>query len=39
MENFQTYTIRKLYLSSILNQDIGWYDLHQTGDFASSMTE
>ncbi|KAK4872476.1 hypothetical protein RN001_014505 [Aquatica leii] len=35
----QIETIRKLFLSSTLNQDIGWYDLQQTGDFASRMSE
>ena len=35
----QVYKIRGLFLQSILRQDIGWYDTHQTGDFASKMTE
>ncbi|KAF5301298.1 hypothetical protein FQR65_LT08917 [Abscondita terminalis] len=35
----QIQSIRKLYLSSTLNQDIGWYDRQQTGDFASRMSE
>lgn len=33
----QIFKIRHLYLKSALNQDIGWFDLHQTGDFASRM--
>ncbi|CAG2064567.1 unnamed protein product, partial [Timema podura] len=33
------YRIRSLFLKSALYQDIGWYDLNQTGDFASRMAE
>ncbi|KAK5639991.1 hypothetical protein RI129_010802 [Pyrocoelia pectoralis] len=35
----QVHNIRQLYFSSSLNQDVGWYDLQQTGDFASRMSE
>ncbi|XP_031357197.1 ATP-dependent translocase ABCB1-like isoform X2 [Photinus pyralis] len=35
----QVNKIRQLYFSSSLNQDVGWYDLEQTGDFASRMSE
>ncbi|CAG2053737.1 unnamed protein product [Timema podura] len=35
----QIFRIRCLFLQSALLQDIGWYDLNQTGDFASRMTE
>ncbi|KAF5272694.1 hypothetical protein FQA39_LY07721 [Lamprigera yunnana] len=35
----QTYKIRKLFLTSVLNQDIEWYDKNHTGDFASRMSD
>ncbi|XP_046995059.1 ATP-dependent translocase ABCB1-like [Schistocerca americana] len=35
----QVHRIRDLFLKSALQQDIGWYDTQQTGEFASSMTE
>ena len=35
----QVFLIRRLYLKSLLRQNIGWYDTNQTGDFASKMTE
>lgn len=35
----QIYKIRTLYLEKVLNQDISWYDVNQSGDFASRMTE
>lgn len=35
----QIFKIRSIYLSRVLNQDVAWYDLHQTGDFASRMSE
>ncbi|XP_049809971.1 ATP-dependent translocase ABCB1-like [Schistocerca nitens] len=35
----QIYRIRDIYLKSVLQQDIGWYDMHQSGDFASRMAE
>ncbi|XP_066997611.2 ATP-dependent translocase ABCB1 [Anabrus simplex] len=35
----QIYRIRDLFLKSALQQDIGWYDLHQSGDLASRMSE
>lgn len=37
--NRQILRIRNLYLKSALSQDIGWYDVQQTGDFASRMSE
>ncbi|CAG0912520.1 unnamed protein product [Notodromas monacha] len=33
------YKIRSLFLQGILRQDIGWFDTHQSGDFASRITE
>ncbi|CAG9761759.1 unnamed protein product [Ceutorhynchus assimilis] len=35
----QTFKMRKLFLEKTLNQDIGWYDQNQTGDFASVITD
>ncbi|CAG0912521.1 unnamed protein product [Notodromas monacha] len=35
----QVFRIRSLFLKGVLRQDIGWYDTHQTGDFASRVTE
>ncbi|XP_050514651.1 multidrug resistance protein 2-like isoform X2 [Diabrotica virgifera virgifera] len=35
----QIFKIRSAYLKSILNQDVGWYDINQTGDFASRMSD
>lgn len=35
----QIFYIRKLFLERTLNQDISWYDVHKTGDFASTFTE
>ncbi|XP_047122153.1 ATP-dependent translocase ABCB1-like [Schistocerca piceifrons] len=35
----QIHRIRNLYLKSALRQDIGWYDVHQSGEFASRMSE
>ncbi|XP_069683614.1 ATP-dependent translocase ABCB1 [Periplaneta americana] len=35
----QIYRIRDLYLRSALSQDIAWYDVQQTGEFASRMSE
>ncbi|GJQ81867.1 hypothetical protein Trydic_g9893 [Trypoxylus dichotomus] len=35
----QISQIRSNYMRSVLNQDIAWYDVNQTGDFASRMTE
>ncbi|XP_055935875.1 ATP-dependent translocase ABCB1-like [Argiope bruennichi] len=34
----QAYKIRCLFMTSILKQDISYFDTHQTGDFASAMT-
>ncbi|KAK7086306.1 tRNA N6-adenosine threonylcarbamoyltransferase [Halocaridina rubra] len=35
----QVYRIRGMFLQSILKQEIGWFDTHQTNDFASRVTE
>lgn len=35
----QTFTIRSLFFKNTLNQDISWYDVHQTGDFSSRISE
>ncbi|ERL93340.1 hypothetical protein D910_10633 [Dendroctonus ponderosae] len=35
----QTCKMRKLFMEKTINQDIGWYDQNQTGDFASIITE
>ncbi|XP_033609713.1 ATP-dependent translocase ABCB1 isoform X3 [Cryptotermes secundus] len=35
----QILQIRNLYFKSILSQDIGWHDVHHTGDFVSSISE
>ena len=35
----QVFRIRNLFLKAVLRQDIGWYDVHQTGDFASRMSD
>ena len=35
----QVHKIRGLFFKAILRQDIGWYDTHQTGDFAAKMAE
>ncbi|KAK4872648.1 hypothetical protein RN001_014677 [Aquatica leii] len=35
----QTFRIRELFLAKILNQDVSWYDVHQTGDFASRIAD
>ncbi|GFS46528.1 ATP-dependent translocase ABCB1 [Nephila pilipes] len=34
----QVYKIRCLFMASILKQEIGWFDIHETGDFASKLT-
>ncbi|CAH0547999.1 unnamed protein product [Brassicogethes aeneus] len=31
--------IRSTYFKKVLNQDVSWYDVNQTGDFASRMSE
>lgn len=31
--------MRKRFMEKTINQDIGWYDQNQTGDFASIITE
>ncbi|KAK4872649.1 hypothetical protein RN001_014678 [Aquatica leii] len=35
----QTFRIRELFLAKVLNQDISWYDMNQTGDFASRVAD
>ncbi|KAK9877180.1 hypothetical protein WA026_016928 [Henosepilachna vigintioctopunctata] len=35
----QIYRIRQLFLQKTLNQDISWFDVNQTGDFASTFSE
>ncbi|XP_071520197.1 ATP-dependent translocase ABCB1-like [Panulirus ornatus] len=35
----QVYRLRGMFLQSILRQEIGWFDTHQTNDFASRVTE
>ncbi|VVC86623.1 unnamed protein product [Leptidea sinapis] len=35
----QIYKIRQEYLKAALNQDFEYFDTHQTGDFASKMTD
>ncbi|KAJ8922242.1 hypothetical protein NQ315_004179, partial [Exocentrus adspersus] len=35
----QIFKMRQKFLETILNQDIEWFDLHQTGDFATSFTQ
>ncbi|XP_064091932.1 ATP-dependent translocase ABCB1-like isoform X2 [Macrobrachium nipponense] len=35
----QVYRLRGMFLHSILRQEIGWFDTHQTNDFASRVTE
>ncbi|XP_076061207.1 ATP-dependent translocase ABCB1-like [Oratosquilla oratoria] len=35
----QVYRLRGKFLQSILRQEIGWFDTHQTNDFASRVTE
>ncbi|KAK8735748.1 hypothetical protein OTU49_005300 [Cherax quadricarinatus] len=35
----QVYRLRGMFLQSILKQEIGWFDTHQTNDFASRVTE
>ncbi|GFS95723.1 ATP-dependent translocase ABCB1 [Nephila pilipes] len=34
----QSFRIRCMFMSSVLKQDIGWYDTNETGDFASRIT-
>ncbi|CAH2096061.1 unnamed protein product [Euphydryas editha] len=35
----QVYRIRQEYLKAALNQDFEYFDTHQTGDFATKMTD
>ncbi|XP_045448213.1 ATP-dependent translocase ABCB1 [Melitaea cinxia] len=35
----QVYKIRQEYLKAALNQDFEYFDMHQTGDFATKMTD
>ncbi|QQP35300.1 p-glycoprotein, partial [Caligus rogercresseyi] len=34
----QVYRIRKDFFRALLHQDIGWFDTHETGDFATKIT-
>ena len=36
--NNQIRRIRRLYISSLLQQEMGWYDAHNTGEMTSKMT-
>ncbi|KAK3865155.1 hypothetical protein Pcinc_029218, partial [Petrolisthes cinctipes] len=35
----QVFRVRGLFLNRILRQEIGWFDIRQTNDFASRVTE
>ncbi|KAI4456368.1 atp-binding cassette sub-family b [Holotrichia oblita] len=35
----QICKIRALFMKHVLNQDVGWYDVNQTGDFTSRITD
>ncbi|KAJ8731260.1 hypothetical protein PYW07_004424 [Mythimna separata] len=35
----QIYKIREKYLTAVLNQDFAYFDLNETGDFASKMAD
>ncbi|XP_065575125.1 ATP-dependent translocase ABCB1-like isoform X2 [Artemia franciscana] len=35
----QVFRIRALFFESIIRQDVGWYDVTSTNDFASKITE
>ncbi|XP_050312500.1 multidrug resistance protein homolog 49-like isoform X2 [Anthonomus grandis grandis] len=35
----QSCKMRRLFMEKTLNQDIGWYDQNQTGDFSSIITD
>ncbi|XP_018573284.1 multidrug resistance protein 1-like isoform X2 [Anoplophora glabripennis] len=35
----QIFKMRQKFLMKILNQDIEWFDMNQTGDFATSFTQ
>lgn len=35
----QIFTIRGKFMRSVLNQDIGWYDINKSGEFASRINE
>ncbi|XP_017777587.1 PREDICTED: multidrug resistance protein 1B-like isoform X2 [Nicrophorus vespilloides] len=35
----QISKLKSIYMESILNKDIAWYDVNQTGDFSSRITE
>ena len=37
--NFQVFRIRMEFLKAILRQDMSWYDMKTTSDFATRMTE
>ncbi|EFA00893.1 ATP-dependent translocase ABCB1 [Tribolium castaneum] len=35
----QVFKVRTLYLEKVFNQDISWYDVNNTGDFSSRMSD
>ena len=35
----QVFKIRGLFLKAMLRQNVGWYDTHNTNDFATKVTE
>lgn len=35
----QAFKVRSLFFEKTMNQDVGWFDINQTGDFASRMSE
>ncbi|CAG9824229.1 unnamed protein product [Phaedon cochleariae] len=37
--NRQIFKMRSVFLEKTLHQDIGWFDVNQTGDFASTFTQ
>lgn len=36
---FQVLKLRSNYFEKLLNKDVPWFDVHNTGDFASRMAE
>lgn len=39
MYTFQVLKLRSNYFEKLLNKDVPWFDVHNTGDFASRMAE
>ncbi|XP_048517724.1 ATP-dependent translocase ABCB1-like isoform X1 [Dendroctonus ponderosae] len=35
----QVFRVRSLYLQKLLNKDISWFDVHNSGDFSSRMAD